>query len=83
MKDPKTLLFTLGVAILFVIGCNVPDPMKKESEQAQLASDGITVRTIDSCEYIVGQSSNGFGTSGICHKQNCKFCAERKRYESK
>ena len=28
--------------------------------------------TIDSCEYIMTDH-------GICHKQNCKYCAERNR----
>jgi hypothetical protein len=38
--------------------------------------------TIDSCEYIVfkdyGYGGNaGWGYGGICHKENCKYCAER------
>lgn len=34
-----------------------------------------TIKTIDSCEYIVSRTSHGFAT--FCHKGNCKFCKER------
>lgn len=37
----------------------------------------IRVFEVDSCEYVGFDSGTEAGTS-IIHKQNCKFCAERK-----
>lgn len=36
------------------------------------------VCVIDSCEYLVSGTGN---SHNICHKGNCKFCAERRKKE--
>lgn len=37
-------------------------------------SYGVSVFTVDSCEYVI---YHGIQKGGIVHKQNCKFCKER------
>ena len=35
---------------------------------------------IDSCEYLIGSTSTGYGGYGyFSHKGNCKYCAERRK----
>ena len=37
---------------------------------------------IDSCEYLIGSISAGYGGYGyLSHKGNCKYCAERRKLE--
>ena len=43
-----------------------------------MANSDFEIVVIDSCEYVVFDRKQGYpGAGDICHKQNCKFCAER------
>ena len=42
----------------------------------------LRVVVIDSCEYLVGNTSSGYAGYGyLTHKGNCKYCAERRKRE--
>lgn len=42
----------------------------------------LRVVVIDSCEYLVGNTSSGYeGYGYLTHKGNCKYCAERRKHE--
>ena len=45
-------------------------------------SKKFSIVTIDKCEYIVYKdcgvmSTGGWGSGGITHKENCKYCVKR------
>lgn len=54
---------------------------KKEVERKVLKNSDFEIVVIDSCEYVVFDRVHGYaGSGGICHKQNCKYCAERSKH---
>jgi hypothetical protein len=67
----KKILTTLTITIIiFCFGCKDAYPTVEDKR-----SD-YSIIEIDSCEYI---KSKGMYTSGyLIHKQNCKYCEERK-----
>ena len=69
----KYLLFVL---FLFVVGCGKVE--KGDGKINKYINYNITV--IDSCEYIVAETTYISGGVGIVHKQNCKFCKQRNEY---
>lgn len=72
MKGAIVLLFAL--VLLFISATYLHRPTDVE----------YTVVVIDHCEYIVA-TPKGAGIStprSICHKGNCKYCAERKKKEN-
>jgi hypothetical protein len=77
----KKALF-LGFITAIMLSCDVsPEVAKKrqESMSEKIYNDNIYVVEIDSCEYVVFNRHIGYsGAGGICHKGNCKYCAERK-----
>lgn len=55
-----------------------PTP-QPESRESKIQKQYTYIVEIDSCEYIVYDKGQGYGgAGGICHKANCKYCAERK-----
>lgn len=79
--------YVLLVAIIFC-GCEAPrqqpeQPIVKTDEQIvseQAFVNDLEIVVLDSCEYILFDRRRGYaGSGGICHKQNCKFCAERSK----
>jgi hypothetical protein len=66
--------YMLLVAIIFY-GCEKVDSnrVQKEILESEFAS-GISIMTIDSCEYV--WVKRGYG-GGLSHKGNCKFCVKR------
>lgn len=66
MKKVLSLLFI----IFFLISCN--DASGDFSQEAD--SSRYKVVVIENCEYISHKYANYF----MIHKQNCKFCIERK-----
>jgi len=71
LKIRSHFLYTLLVAVFFV-GCNKTPTEKKINYTYQ--EEEFTIIEIDSCEYIL---SDVYAGNSICHKGNCKFCAER------
>ena len=70
-------LLWLLVAVIFC-ACEAP---RQNPEQAYV--NDLEIIVLDSCEYILFDSPRGTaGIGGICHKQNCKFCAERNRKQT-
>jgi hypothetical protein len=83
MKNKTSILvgtrhffYALLVAVIFC-GCGNVDSnrVQKETLESKFAA-GISVMTIDSCEYV--WVKRGYG-GGLSHKGNCKFCAERSK----
>jgi hypothetical protein len=77
----------LLVAVIFC-GCEAPrqqpeQPIVKTEEQIvneQAYINDLEIVVLDSCEYILFDRRRGYaGSGGICHKHNCKFCAERSK----
>ena len=85
----KALAFAkvMLVAVIFC-GCKAPrqqpeQPIVKTEEQIvnqQAYVNDLEIVVLDSCEYILFDRQRAYaGSGGICHKQNCKFCAERSK----
>ncbi len=75
----KTLLFGFIAAI--TISCNVSPKVVQQRQKSMSENiyNNIYVVEIDSCEYVVFDRHIGYsGAGGICHKENCKYCAGRK-----
>lgn len=71
-----TLAFaSLLLAAVFSVGCNNVESIgfQKETFKNSFGS-GISIITVDSCEYVWRKVDYG---AGLCHKGNCKFCAAR------
>lgn len=75
----KIILLALALAALMMVGRNTNNTKIIESKTV---SDyyGINVIEIDSCEYIISHVNSG---QIIIHKQNCRFCKERRQKELK
>ena len=74
----KTVIYSLSAIILISISScgNMEDTGAPKITTEQTSDWYITIRTIDSCEYIF---YDGAQESGICHKGNCSYCAARSR----
>lgn len=68
----------LSLTALMMTGCAQTNEPKRT-----IRVDGVSVSTIDSCEYVLGTIS-GY-SSGIIpiHKGNCRFCEERREKKIK
>ena len=79
--------YVLLVAVIFC-GCEEPkpqnlDPTKNVTTNVMNNPD-FQIVTVDSCEYVLycslkSTNYSGAWTSGLTHKGNCKFCAERSK----
>jgi len=69
------LVTILLIAAVFSVGCNNVESIgfQKETFKNSFGS-GISIITVDSCEYVWRKVDYG---AGLCHKGNCKFCAAR------
>ena len=66
--------YVLLVAVIFC-GCEIPE--RKYTKTVDDYDGGrYAIQQIDSCEYVI---SLVYGGRSICHKGNCKFCAERSK----
>jgi hypothetical protein len=78
MTRQKNKIYLILISFIF-FGCGELKPKDKEVEINTKASWGIDVFVrlieVDSCEYIVSTRQDAIST---IHKQNCKFCEERK-----
>lgn len=63
----------LALISLLMVGCSDDRPVE--------IKDGTGIVTIDSCEYI--RNYTYYGHFVYSHKGNCKYCAERRKQESK
>ncbi len=71
----------LAVVLFQSCTIEVPEKPKKEVERNVLKDSDFEIVVIDSCEYVVFNRVHGYaGSGGICHKQNCAFCAERSKH---
>lgn len=73
----KTIL--LALTALMVVGCKYT----KEETIKNMSVDGYILKEIDSCEYFMVHVSSYM--DGGCylpiHKNNCRFCKERRQKE--
>jgi len=72
-------LFVLSlVLVVFLTRCCSDKGIneKKDNNSYRIERGCITIINIDSCEYILWDWGSAQGN--IIHKQNCKFCIERK-----
>lgn len=93
MKTKKSIYhftFSFACAMLASVifcGCEAPKQQEQQvvkteqqivNEQAYV--NDLEIVVLDSCEYILFDRRRGYaGSGGICHKQNCEFCAERSK----
>jgi len=78
MKLFIVLTFFVGV---YMISCTPDTKTYAETVKKDLpVVNGYQqyVCVIDSCEYLVSGTGN---SQNMCHKGNCKFCAERRKKE--
>ena len=70
----KYLIFALPL----LMACSTP----KSNEI--VIKEGYVIKTIDLCEYIEVSFAIGLENShySLTHKGNCKYCINRKKYES-
>jgi hypothetical protein len=67
--------YVLLVAVIFC-GCESAMPQNSSKTKDTYDMGQYKIVEIDSCEYIVSDVYAGYD---ICHKGNCKFCAERSK----
>jgi hypothetical protein len=64
------------LAVIVLFGCRDANGNQPQKEIiVEYFGDGVSIRTIDSCEYVWVEVAYG---GGLSHKGNCKFCSERK-----
>jgi flagellar biogenesis protein FliO len=78
MAQQKNKIYLILIAFIF-FGCGEQKTQEIKLEINTKASWGLDVHVrlieVDSCEYIV---STRHGAISTIHKQNCKFCEQRK-----
>ena len=75
MKTNCISLIRCGLLLTIIFcGCSSDDKRVQQDTIESGIGTGISVLTIDSCEYV--WVKRGYG-GGLSHKGNCKFCAER------
>ena len=79
LTDMKnTILIIAIVGFLALVGCReYQQPLNTTTEFHQLG-EIVKVINIDSCEYIFASTDMMDGGVSIVHKQNCKYCKQRK-----
>lgn len=74
MKKIKTITAIILVLLLISFcGCQSESGRRKKETNE---TNGYKTVVIDSCEYITTYIYRG---EALCHKGNCKFCAERNK----
>lgn len=75
----KKILLLFVAALMMSCQSSEPKVSQPDSRQSLELKDNIYIVEIDSCEYIIFKRKIGYaGMGGICHKENCKYCADRK-----
>ena len=75
----EKILLLFVAALMMSCQSSEPKVSQPDSRESIGLKDNIYIVEIDSCEYIVFKRASGYaGMGGICHKENCKYCAERK-----
>jgi hypothetical protein len=73
---PFIYVIFLLLAVIFC-SCEIPTNKTGYTNTVKEFDNGTYyVKEIDSCEYVI---SLVYGGRSICHKGNCKFCAERSK----
>ncbi len=71
-------ILMLAAGLLFSCEPTSKDGAKSDTKYSSMSFD-VKVITVDSCEYIVAQTGTLDGGLSIVHKQNCKYCLNRKK----
>jgi len=75
----KILLLFVAALMMSCQISSEPKVSQPDSRESIALKRDIFIVEIDSCEYIIFSRASGFGGMGrIIHKENCKYCAERK-----
>lgn len=76
----KKILLLFVAALMMSCQINSePKVSQPDSRESIALKRDIFIVEIDSCEYIIFNRPTGYGgVGGIIHKENCKYCAERK-----
>lgn len=76
----KKILLLFVAALMMSCQINSePQVSQPDSRKSIALKRDIFIVEIDSCEYIIFSRATGYcGIGGIIHKENCKYCAERK-----
>lgn len=75
----KILLLFVAALMMSCQISSEPEVSQPDSRESIALRRDIFIVEIDSCEYIIFRRASGYGgMGGICHKENCKYCAERK-----
>ena len=79
--ERRLFLILLALTALMMAGCTYT----KEETIKNMSPDGYILKEIDSCEYFMVHISSYM--DGGCylpvHKNNCRFCKERRQKELK
>ncbi len=70
-----TILLLLMVALSFLGCANIEKKDKISNGVVDITRGHIQVVTVDECEYVIWDWCDA---GSVIHKQNCKFCEERK-----
>lgn len=74
LTGTRHFFYALLVSIIFC-GCQY-EPINQQRNIFISNQSGVQILTIDSCEYVWCAHDLG---SGLTHKGNCKYCAERSK----
>ena len=69
----------LALTTLMIVGCTY----SKEAREKNMSVDGYILKEIDSCEYFIVHVSPYMDGYLPLHKNNCRFCKERRQKEMK
>lgn len=64
------------ITIIFCACSQVNTPKESTSFIIKPGYNPLTLVTVDSCEYLLGEWGNA---TVLTHKGNCKFCTERSK----
>ena len=70
-------IILLALTALVMVGCTD----KKEEVVKNMSVDGYILKEIDSCEYFIVHVSPYMDGYLPLHKNNCRFCKERRQKE--
>ena len=72
-------LLLLALTTMMMVGCE-SDTLIDSSKDYRYRNGNEVFYVIDSCEYI---NRGVYGGEVLVHKDNCKFCAKRRKQELK
>ena len=73
----KKQRYYISFAFYLLVAFNFSSCQSPTTKEKDLISFGIQTIEHDSCEYVIFKDTNRSSVA-MLHKQNCKYCAQRK-----